>query len=207
MSEYINETGARLAALRKEKGLTQKVVAERLGINEKSYTVWEVGRRKKSHKEGEKTRQEKEAVDISNAHLCALADLYSVSVDYILGRTNYKTINGADVARITGLSDPAIRVLQLCGGDNPMMYHHARDVSRILVDWEKNGANSLLSILSQFAQCAPGTVARITPDGGGLSALGAVDMDMSAALLYGIAAAAERYRADFQKEMKAARKD
>lgn len=207
MSEYINETGARLAALRKEKGLTQKAVAERLGINEKSYTVWEVGRRKKSHKEGETTRPEKEAVDISNAHLCALADLYGVSVDYILGRTDYKTINGADVARITGLSDPAIKVLQLCGGDNPMMYHHARDVSRLLVDWDKNGANSLLSVLSQFIQCTPGTVARITPDGGGLSSLGAVEMDMNAALLYGIAAAAERYKAVYQNELKAARID
>lgn len=87
MTECINETGRRLRKLRLAKGLAQKEVAERLGINEKSYTVWEVGRRKKSHKEGEKTRPEKEAVDISNAHLCALADLYGVSVDYILGRT------------------------------------------------------------------------------------------------------------------------
>ena len=207
MSEYINETGARLAALRKENGYTQKEVAEKIGVHEKSYNVFEVGRRKKSNKEGESTRPEKEAVDISNAHLIALADLYGVSVDYILGRTEYRTVNGADVARITGLSDPAIKVLQLCGGDNPMMYHHARDVSRLLVDWEKNGGESLLSVLSQFAKCAPGTVARITPDGGGFAALGAVEMDMNAALLYGIAAAAERYKADFQKELNAARTD
>ena len=207
MSEYINETGARLAALRKEKVLTQKDVAERIGIHEKSYNVYEVGRRKKSAKIGESTRPEKEPVDISNAHLIALADLYGVSCDYILGRTEYRTINGADVARITGLSDPAIKVLQLCGGDNPMMYHHARDVSRLLVDWEKNGGESLLSVLSQFAKCTPGTVARITPDGGGFAALGAVEMDMNAALLYGIAAASERYKADFQKELNAARTD
>lgn len=207
MSEYINETGARLAALRKENGLTQKAVAERLGINEKSYTVWEVGRRKKSHKEGEKTRPEKEAVDISNAHLCALADLYGVSVDYILGRTDYKTINGADVARITGLSDPAIKVLQLCGGDNPMMYHHARDVSRLLVDWDKNGANSLLSIITKYIQCEYRAVGRIVPDGGGLSPLGALDIDMNAALLYGIAAAVKTYKEDYQNELKAARID
>ena len=88
-----------------------------------------------------------------------------------------------------------------------MMYHHARDVSRLLVDWEKNGGESLLSVLSQFAKCTPGTVARITPDGGGFAALGAVEMDMNAALLYGIAAAAERYKADFQKELNAARTD
>lgn len=207
MAEYINEIGARLAALRKERGLKQKDVAERIGIHEKSYNVYEVGRRKKSTKIGESTRPKKESVDISNAHLIALADLYGVSCDYILGRTEYRTINGADVARITGLSDPAIRVLQLCGGDNPMMYHHARDVSRILMDWEKNGGDSLLSILSQFTKCAPGTVARITPDGDGFAPLGTVEMDMNAALLYGIAAAAERYKADFQKELNAARTD
>lgn len=219
MSVYLNDNGigARLAALRKEKkvlrngkietGMTQKEVAEELGVNVTTVNAWEVGKKKRSYKEGERTRPEKEPYDISNTHLCALADLYGVSVDYILGRTDYKTINGADVARITGLSDPAIKVLQLCGGDNPMMYHHARDVSRILVDWEKNGANSLLSILSQFVKCAPGTVARITPDGGGVAALGAVEMDMNAALLYGIAAAAERYKANFQKELNAARTD
>ena len=195
MAGYIDETGARLAALRKEKGYTQREVAEKIGIHEKSYNVYEVGRRKKSNKVGESTRPEKESVDISNAHLVALADLYGVSVDYILGRTDYKTINGADVARITGLSDSAIAVLQLCGGDNPMMYHHARDVSRLLVDWNKYGAESLLSIITKYIQCAPGTVAP----------LGAVSMDISAAYLYGIAAAAQRYKSDYQNEISAAR--
>lgn len=200
MTGYINETGARLAALRKEKGLTQKAVAERIGIAEKSYNAYEVGRRKKSNKEGESTRPEKEAVDISNVHLCALADLYGVSCDYILGRTEYKAIGGADVARITGLTDRAIMILQHYGGggDNPMMYHTGRDVSRILEDWEKYGAGSLLSVLTKYTQCRPGTVARITPDPGGLSALGAVEMDMNAALLYGIAAAAERFKTDLE---------
>ena len=196
MSEYINETGARLAALRKENGFTQKEVAEKIGIHEKSYNVFEVGRRKKSGKIGESTRPEKEPVNISNAHLCALADLYGVSVDYLLGRTEYRSINGADIARITGLSDHAISVLQLCGGDNPMMYHHARDVSRILADWDRYGAESLLAVLTNYAQCAPGEII-----------LGAVKMDIETAYLYRIAAAAEIYKADFEKEMNAARTD
>ena len=217
MSEYINETGARLAALRKEKrvfrngkeviGMTQKEVAERLGVNETTVNAWEVGKAKKSYKVGQKSQEKKEPYDISSTNLKALADLYGVSVDYILGRTDYKTINGADVARITGLSDPAIKVLQLCGGDNPMMYHHARDVSRLLVDWDKNGANSLLSVLSQFIQCPYKRRGQFTPEGGGLAPLDAVEMDMNAALLYGIIAAAERYKADFQNELKAARID
>ena len=176
--------------------MTQKEVAEKIGIHEKSYNVYEVGRRKKSAKIGESTRPEKEAVDISNAHLCALADLYGVSVDYILGRTEYQTIDGADVARITGLSDHAIKVLKMCGGDNPMMYHHARDVSRLLVDWDKYGAESLLSIITKYIQCPRESVT-----------LGAVEMDASAAYLYGIAAAAETYKKDFEKELNAARTD
>jgi transcriptional regulator with XRE-family HTH domain len=219
MSVYLNDNGigARLAALRKEKkvlrngkietGMTQKEVAEELGVNVTTVNAWEVGKKKRSYKEGERTRPEKEPYDISNTHLCALADLYGVSVDYILGRTDYKTINGADVARITGLSDPAIKVLQLCGGDNPMMYHHARDVSRLLVDWDKNGAESLLSAVSQFIQCPYKRRGQFTPEGGGLAPLDAVEMDMNAALLYGIIAAAERYKADFQNELKAARID
>jgi len=153
MTECINETGRRLRKLRLAKGLAQKEVAERLGINEKSYTVWEVGRRKKSHKEGEATRPEKEAVDISNAHLCALADLYGVSVDYILGRTDYKTINGADVARITGLSDPAIKVLQ--------NYKKPEDsvidiINAVIEDYEKNGGSSLLSYIYTYVFSYPG---------------------------------------------------
>ena len=202
MSDCINKIGERLRTLRIKKGLTQKAAAEKIGIHEKSYNVYEVGRRKKSNRRGESTRPEKEPVDISNDHLIALADSYNVSVDYILGRTDYETINGEDIAKLTGLSDHAIKVLQLCAGDNPMMYHVARDVSGLLIDWEKNGANSLLSTITKYIQCAPGMNARITPEtGSAFSTLGAVEMDMNAALLYGIVAAAERYKADFQKEI------
>ena len=216
MPKCFDDVGERLRELRKEKkvfrngkieiGMTQKEVAERIGIHEKSYNAYEAGRRKKSNKEGESTRPDKESVDISNAHLCALADLYGVSVDYILGRTEYRTVNADDIAALTGLSDSAIAALKLCGGGNPMTYHHARDVSRLLMDWQENRANSLLSVLSQFIQCPDGAVARITPGTGStLAALGAVEMDMNAALLYGVVAAAERYKRLYQEELKAAR--
>lgn len=206
MTEYINETGARLAALRKEKGMKQKEVAKKLGVNETTVNAWEVGKKKRSYKEGETSKENKEPYDISSTNLKALADLYGVSCDYILGRSPFRSIDGEDVAKITGLSDPAISVLQRYNGaDNPMLYHIARDVSRLLVDWEKNGGNSLVSAVTNYAKCTPGTVARITPEGDGLAPLDAVDMDMNAALLYGIAAAAERYKADFQEELNAAR--
>ena len=86
MTECINEIGVRLRELRNERKLKQWQVAEKIGVHEKSYLVYEVGRRKKNDK------QRKEAVDISNAHLCALADLYDVSVDYILGRTECREV-------------------------------------------------------------------------------------------------------------------
>ena len=155
MSDYINETGARLAALRKEKGLTQKKVAEIIGINEKSYTVWEIGRRKKSNKIGETMRKEKEAIDISNAHLCALADLYGVSVDYILGRSPYKAINGADIAKITGLSDSAIRILQEYQADDCPYPDPASTASLLIQDMENN---KILKFIEDFLSIYPGSI-------------------------------------------------
>ena len=214
MLKPIDKTGERLAELRKERKWTQKQVAEKLGVHEVSYNAWENGEiikknvirdNKVPRANTEKTNRK--AVNIGSKYIAALADEYGVSVDYILGRTDYRTINGADIARITGLSDHALKVLQLCGGDNPMMYHHARDVSRLLVDWDKNGANSLLSIITKYIQCKRGTVGRIVPDGGGLSPLGAVDMDISAALLYGIIEAVKEYKTNYENELNAARID
>lgn len=200
MSVYINETGRRLAALRKEKGYTQKQVAEIIGVHEKNYNSYEVGRKKKSYRDGESTRNEKEPVDISNTHLCALADLYGVSVDYLLDRTEYRTINGEDIARITGLSDRAISILQWYGsGDSSMMYHIARDSSRLiswlLEDWEKQGGNSILQTLESYLQTDRDVTGRITPETGGtFDSLKAVQVDMNAVLLLQIVAACARYK-------------
>lgn len=153
MSEYINETGARLAALRKEKGLTQKAVAEKLGVNETTINAWEVGKKKRSYREGKKTQDKKTAYDISNAHLCALADLYGVSIDYILCRTDYKSLNGADIARITGLSDSAISVL--------LKYTKPEDqtidaINAVVEDYGKNGGSSLLFDVFTYVFSYPG---------------------------------------------------
>jgi len=59
--------------LRIDKGLTQKQIGEYLGISQNTYSQYEVGILKYP-------------VDV----LIKLADLYNVSVDYLVGRTNRK---------------------------------------------------------------------------------------------------------------------
>ena len=157
MDSCINETGRRLWKLRKEKDYTQKEVAQLIGVNETSYKSWENGEIIKSTVRGKDGKMhrvntlDRRPVNIGSAYIVKLADLYEVSVDYILCRTDYRTINGADVAKITGLSDHAISVLRQCGsGSNSMMYHVARDasslVSWLLEDWDKQGGNSILQV-------------------------------------------------------------
>ena len=107
----INETGARLIALRQARGLSQKEVAQKIGVNYTSYSAWEIGEYRKN---GGQTRQ---PVELKGKHIAALADLYGVSADYIIGRSSYKAIDGAALADITGLSDTALRVLQSCAHD------------------------------------------------------------------------------------------
>ena len=59
----------RLRDLREDHDMKQKEVAAILGIDQRVYSNYEIGKR-----------------DIPLNHLLALADFYHVSVDYILGR-------------------------------------------------------------------------------------------------------------------------
>ena len=58
-----------LKILRKAKGLTQKEVADFIGISQNNYSYWENGK-----------------VKIDNGSLQKLADFFDVTVDYLLGR-------------------------------------------------------------------------------------------------------------------------
>ena len=58
-----------LKNLRKAKGLTQKEVAQFIGISQNNYSYWENGK-----------------VKIDNASLQKLADFFGVSIDNLLGR-------------------------------------------------------------------------------------------------------------------------
>ena len=64
----------RLKELRAEKKLTQQNTADYLGINLRTYQYYE-GKDDKSHRPDLET-------------LVALADLFEVSVDYLIGRTD-----------------------------------------------------------------------------------------------------------------------
>lgn len=68
----------RIRDLREDCDLTQREVAEFLGIQQTVYSRYERGYQ-----------------TIPVEHLLKLADFYHVSTDYMLGRTNNKTINHA----------------------------------------------------------------------------------------------------------------
>ena len=63
----------RLKELRKEKGLTQKELANKVNMGQGGYTHWETGKREPNFKK-----------------LILLAKYLSVSTDYLLGVTNIK---------------------------------------------------------------------------------------------------------------------
>ena len=59
----------RLKTLRKEKKLTQKELAEQIGIKQNSYSDWETGKTEPSFE-----------------NLIKLADLFGISLDWLFGR-------------------------------------------------------------------------------------------------------------------------
>ena len=68
----------RIKELRTDNDLTQKEVGEKINVPQRTYAYYESGQRM-----------------IPPHVLCALADLYHVSVDYLLGRTDDEMSNTA----------------------------------------------------------------------------------------------------------------
>ena len=64
----------RLRDLREDRDLTQKQLAEYLQVHQTTYSDYELGH-----------------LNVPVSALHKLADLYNVSVDYLLGRTDVKT--------------------------------------------------------------------------------------------------------------------
>ncbi len=84
-----------LARLRKSRSLTQTAVAGKIGCDIKSYRSWEIyGKRPNTQ------------------CLIALADLFDVSTDYILGLTDFVHVEYRDISELTGLSEAAIIALR-----------------------------------------------------------------------------------------------
>lgn len=64
----------RLKELRKETGLTQKQIAEKLNTSQQNYAKWETNK-----------------ANPTRAILEKLASFFGVTTDYLLGNSNYKT--------------------------------------------------------------------------------------------------------------------
>ncbi len=67
-----NNFGKRLYELRKEKELTQRQVAQALSVSERTVSYWESGQR-----------------ECSLDMLIAISAYFGVSVDFLLGKTDY----------------------------------------------------------------------------------------------------------------------
>ena len=79
---------------RLEKRMTQKAVADAIGVTEKVYREYESGAK------------------LPKAEfLISLSKLFGVSCDYLLGLTDYKIVGSEEVQKITGLSGTALDVL------------------------------------------------------------------------------------------------
>ncbi|KSU14876.1 helix-turn-helix domain-containing protein [Lactococcus lactis] len=63
----------RLKELRKEKDLTQKEIANKLGVSRVAYTNWENGKREPNIE-----------------RFVKLADYFNVNIDYVVGRKNHR---------------------------------------------------------------------------------------------------------------------
>ena len=63
----------RIRELREDKDLTQKQIAQMLGMSQTGYSKYETGEN-----------------DIPTSILLKLADFYGTSTDYLLGRTQHK---------------------------------------------------------------------------------------------------------------------
>ncbi len=84
----------RIRQLRSERGINQKELGDAVGVSKQSVSNWENGNIMPS-------------VDL----LIRLADVFGVSTDYLLGRTEKRTIN------VEGLTDLQIAHLQLIADD------------------------------------------------------------------------------------------
>lgn len=67
----------RIRDLREDADLTQQQVGAAINVPQRTYAYYESGGRDAAH----------------TMVLCALADFYNVSVDYLLGRTDKKEVN------------------------------------------------------------------------------------------------------------------
>lgn len=96
----------KIKELRKEKKYTQQEVADKIGVTRPAYTAYESGKRQPDFN-----------------ILQSLASLFDVSVDYLLGRTDVKTISDNSVQEKPRKNvDDKIDLEKMLEGSIPMNY-------------------------------------------------------------------------------------
>ena len=106
-ASFFRSLGERIATARKEKGLTQAALAERLGVPQQTYAHYEVGR-----------------VRIAASMLPELADVFDLSVDELL--------TGESLMRRPGKRGPASRLQQQIEAISQLPKARQRVVSEVL---------------------------------------------------------------------------
>lgn len=104
-----NNIFERIKLLREEKGITQLDLAKELFVKQQTVAQWEKGER-----------------DLKTTAIVDIAKYFNVTTDYLLGLSDYKTPQAADIGKITGLSEDNIQKLNqlknYVNGDTPDKY-------------------------------------------------------------------------------------
>ena len=96
-------SGEILKELRKKENYTQEYVARQLGVEVKTYRSWEIGYYKNNIQF---------FPTINSDKLIKIADLYNVSIDYILGRSSITQVDNTYIHSKIGLSENSIITLE-----------------------------------------------------------------------------------------------
>lgn len=88
-----------LCQLKEENKKTQKQICGDIKATEKTVASWIKGQKQPE-----------------TYKLCALADYFNVSTDFILGRTEYRNLGNEDISKAIGLSEKSIEVLRFLNG-------------------------------------------------------------------------------------------
>lgn len=106
-------SGEILKELRKKGNYTQEYVARQLGVEVKTYRSWEIGYYKNNIQF---------FPTINSDKLIKIADLYNVSIDYILGRSSITQVDNTYIHSKIGLSENSIITLEKAKKDQFTVY-------------------------------------------------------------------------------------
>ena len=110
---YNTDGSGRLYQLRQERNCSMEEIADFLSINRSTYSKYE--------KYG----------GFSDREIKLLSEFYGVSADYLLGGSDYKKLDNAEIGDKTGLTDEAINIL-IDWQDGPESFDDSRKYAEIL---------------------------------------------------------------------------